>query len=292
MKILITGGNGQVGFELQHSLMLHGDILIPDRNALDLTNEQAIAKYLSRHQPDLIVNAAAYTAVDKAESEIEHAQRLNAVLPQHLAHWCKAREKTLIHYSSDYVYSGTGKKQWRETSIPEPINTYGKTKLEGDQAIINSGCRYLIFRTSWIYSARRHNFMKTMLDLAKKRESLHIVNDQVGAPTSARLIAAVTAQAVRIDTAQLTFPEGIYHLAPRGQTSWHGFAEAIFEQARHLGVTLKVKEVLGISSSDYPTSASRPLNSRLDVSKLEHALNSQLPDWHSILQLTIKEYFS
>ena len=282
--ILITGGTGQVGFELQRSLMLHGDILAPSRNELNLVEEQAVADYLQKHQPDLIVNAAAYTAVDKAEGEAELAQRLNAKRPEQLANWCQTQNKPLIHYSSDYVYPGIGTQPWQEDSATGPVNTYGQSKLDGDQAIINSGCQYLIFRTSWVYSARGHNFMKTMIKLAQDKEVLKIVNDQIGAPTSARLIAEVTRLAV-----ERKLSSGIYHLAPRGETSWQGFAQAIFEQARQAGAELKIKQVDGIPTRDYPTPAARPLNSRLSLNKLEQAMNIQLPNWQQSLDLTVKE---
>lgn len=284
-KILITGGTGQVGFELQRSLLLHGNILAPSRSELNLAEEESVTAYLAKHQPDLIINAAAYTAVDKAESEVETAQRLNAELPAQLAAWCKSQNKPLIHYSSDYVYPGTGTQAWQENSPTGPVNTYGHTKLEGDQAIINSGCQHLIFRTSWVYSARGHNFMKTMLKLGQDKEALKIVNDQIGAPTPARLIAEVTALAV-----ERQLPSGVYHLAPRGETSWQGFAQAIFAQAKQASLALKIQQVEGIPTTDYPTPAARPLNSRLSLDKLEQALNTQLPTWENTLKLTLKEY--
>lgn len=286
-KILIIGGTGQVGFELQRSLMLRGEILAPNRSELNLVDEQAVADYLQAQRPDLIVNAAAYTAVDKAESEPELAQRLNAELPAQLALWCAENDKHLVHYSSDYVYPGTGERLWHEDSVTKPINTYGQTKLEGDQAIINSDCQYLIFRTSWVYSARGHNFMKTMLRLAQDKEALKIVNDQIGAPTPARLIAEATALAI-----ERHLPTGLYHLAPRGETSWQGFAQAIFNQAQQAGMDLKIKQVDGIPTRDYTTPAARPLNSRLNLNKLESALDTQLPDWEHALALTLKEYIA
>lgn len=283
--ILITGGSGQVGFELQRSLLLQGLLLAPSRLQLNLTDENAVNKYLDTYQPDLIVNAAAYTSVDKAESEPELAHRLNAELPEQLAKWCNAQGKRLIHYSSDYVYPGTGIEPWSEDSPTDPPNTYGRTKLAGDQAILSSGGDALIFRTSWVYSARGHNFMKTMLKLGQDREALKIVNDQIGAPTPARLIAEITALAV-----ERRVPSGLYHLAPRGETSWQRFAQAIFERADQEGLSLTVNSVAGIATSDYPTPATRPLNSRLKVKKLEQALNIELPHWQTVLNLTMKEY--
>lgn len=283
--LLITGGTGQVGFELQRSLILHGHILAPGRSELDLAEKQSVAAYLEKHQPDLIINAAAYTAVDKAESDAKTAQRLNAELPAQLAHWCKSKNKSLIHYSTDYVYPGTGTQAWQEDVTTAPVNTYGHTKLAGDQAIINSGCQHLIFRTSWVYSARGHNFMKTMLKLGQDREILKIVNDQIGAPTPARLIAEVTALAI-----ERKLSSGLYHLASRGEVSWFGFAAAIFEQAKQASLDFKIQQVEGIPSSDYPTPAARPFNSRLNLNKLEQALKIQLPDWQYALALTLKEH--
>lgn len=285
LKILITGGTGQVGFELQRSLMLQGQVLVPDRRQLDLLDSSALEAYLHTHQPDLIINAAAYTAVDKAESEPEKALRLNAGLPAQLADFAKANNLLLVHYSSDYVYPGTGTAAFSEEAKTGPLGVYGQTKLEGDQAIITSDCQYLIFRTSWVYSARGHNFMKTMLKLAQEKETLSIVNDQFGAPTPARLIAAVTTLAIERQLAK-----GLYHLAPNGETSWHGFAQAIFANAQSAGWPLNVKQVGGIPSSAYSTPAIRPLNSRLKLNKLEQALGIDLPDWQSALALTLTEY--
>ena len=300
MKILITGGTGQVGFELQRSFQLHGECVAPCRDELNLYDTNAVDTYLGLHQPDLILNAAAFTAVDLAETEVDQARRLNAELPKQLADYCQKHGSSIVHYSSDYVYPGTGDQLWLEDSPTAPQNTYGQTKLDGDQAIIASGCEHLIFRTSWVYSARGHNFMKTMLKLAKDRQTLSIVKDQMGSPTAARLIAQVTALAVahehqphhQFHQNLFRIPVGLYHLAPRGETSWQGFAEAIFAQARTLGVSLAIQEVKGISSSDYPTPAKRPLNSRMNLQKLETALGLQLPSWQQALSLTIQEYLA
>lgn len=286
MKILITGGNGQVGFELQRSLSLFGQILVPTRQQLDLSNAAVVDGYLQTYQPDLILNAAAYTAVDKAESEPDQARRLNAELPAQLAAYAAKQNILLVHYSSDYVYPGNGTKPWWEDSPTGPLNIYGQTKLAGDEAIAASGCRYLIFRTSWVYSARGQNFMKTMLRLAKERGHLNVVADQIGAPTPARLIANITAHAVA-----RSLPFGIYHLAPKGETSWHGFAQAIFKMAREhsMPLLLQPENVQPIAASQYPTPAKRPLNSRLSTNKLEQALGLQLPYWQQQLELTFKE---
>lgn len=286
-KILITGGNGQVGFELRRKLVLHGQLLAPGRQQLDLANADAVTAYLQAEQPDLIINAAAYTAVDKAESETELAMRLNAELPAQLAEYCKQQGKRLVHYSSDYVYPGTGTTPWQEDDATGPQNDYGHSKLQGDLAIQAIGCSHLIFRTSWVYAARGNNFMKTMLRLGKERAELSVVNDQIGAPTPARLIALITQLAIERE-----IESGVYHLAPNGTTSWQQFAQAIFEQARALGQELAINQVNGIATANYPTPAARPLNSRMNLSKLEQALGAELPHWQQQLQLTLEEFFA
>ena len=303
MNIFITGGNGQVGFELQRQFAPFGTVLAPTRDELDLANADAVDAYLAKHQPGLILNAAAYTAVDKAESEPEQAKRLNAELPIQLAAYAVKQGITLVHYSSDYVYPGSGETPWQEDSPTSPLSIYGQTKLEGDLAIIESGCQHLIFRTSWVYAARGNNFMKTILRLGRERGALNIVNDQIGAPTPARLIAQITALACTNHHLPLTnyhsqftihIPQGIYHLAPRGETNWHGFASEIFNQARKAGETLAItpEGTAGIPTAEYPTPAKRPLNSRMAVSKLENALGITMPTWQSQLVLTLKEHLS
>ncbi len=301
MHIFITGGNGQVGFELQRQFAPFGTILAPTRQELDLTNAEAVNVYLEKHQPGLILNAAAYTAVDKAESEPEQAKRLNAKLPAQLADYAAMQGIPLVHYSTDYVYPGNGEKPWQEDSLTGPLSIYGQTKLEGDDAVVSSGAKHLIFRTSWVYAARGNNFMKTMLRLGREREALNIVSDQIGAPTPARLIAQITALACTNHHSPSTthhslftinIPQGIYHLAPRGETSWHGFASEIFKTARGLGEALAIapEGVAGISTAEYPTPAKRPLNSRMALSKLENSLGITMPTWQSQLGLTLREY--
>lgn len=287
MKILILGGNGQVGFELQRSLSVLGQICAPDRNELDLNCEIAVEAYLNKYRPDLIVNAAAWTAVDAAEENQAGCKRLNADLPEQLSRYSAVNNVQMVHYSSDYVYPGDGTEAWQESSITGPLNVYGQTKLDGDLAIQNSGATYLIFRTSWVYSARGNNFMKTMLRLAQSKTELNVVADQIGSPTPARLIAALTTLAV-----YKNIESGIYHLCPRGETSWHGFAQAIFTAAKQAGkeLTMVPENTHTIATSDYPTPAKRPLNSRLAITKLEQALEIQLPDWQSQLVLTLNEY--
>ncbi|CEP36888.1 dTDP-4-dehydrorhamnose reductase subunit,NAD(P)-binding, of dTDP-L-rhamnose synthase [Halomonas sp. R57-5] len=297
LTILITGGNGQVGFELRRQLATLGEILAPNRAKLDLADTDAVSAYLDQHQPDLIVNAAAYTAVDNAESDQAMATRLNAEVPAQLAEYCQQRGSWLIHYSSDYVYNGEGIAPWQENDATGPCNAYGATKLAGDEAVANSGCKHLIFRTSWVYSAFGKSFLGTMLRLGAERPALSIVSDQMGAPTPARLIALVTQQAL----ATLNNPKtandlasGVYHLAPRGETSWHGFACEIFQVAKQAELPLAISPegVSAIPTADYPTPAARPLNSRLAVEKLEAALGIQMPTWQSQLALTVEEIAS
>jgi dTDP-4-dehydrorhamnose reductase len=287
MNILLLGKTGQVGFELDRTLSPLGTVNAPGRETLDLLNEKAVANYLASIKPDLIVNAAAWTAVDAAEDHQADAGRLNAGLPKQLAGYAAANSARLVHYSSDYVYPGDGNQAWLETGETGPLSVYGRTKLQGDQVIEQSGADYLIFRTSWVYSARGNNFMKTMLRLAKNKAELNIVADQMGAPTPARLIAQVTTLAIHGNLAK-----GLYHLAPRGETSWHGFAQEIFCLAQENGEQLAMgpENVHPIPTSDYSTPATRPLNSRIDVSKLEQTLSIRLPDWQSQLKQTLSEY--
>lgn len=288
MKILVTGATGQVGFELVRSLSVFGEVLAPSRDELDLSDAHAVQRYLEQQQPQLIANAAAYTAVDKAEQEPELADRLNHLLPKQLAEYCLDNRAALIHFSSDYVYPGEGDKPYTEDSKTGPLSEYGRSKWAGDRAVIGSSCNHVILRTSWVYSARGNNFMKTMLRLAKEREQLSIVSDQVGAPTPARLLAQVATLAVQpLLEHELT---GVFHVAPRGNTSWHGFAKTIFEQAGANGQVLALKQVEAISTAEYPTPARRPLNSRLSVDKIEQALNITLPTWQHSLHYTLTEY--
>ncbi|GGK73175.1 dTDP-4-dehydrorhamnose reductase [Amphritea balenae] len=287
MNILLLGGSGQVGFELQRTLAALGSVLSPDRNKLDLMGEEAVSGYLAENKPDIIVNAAAWTAVDAAEEKQKDSERLNSGLPAQLADYAAKNDARLIHYSSDYVYPGNGEQPWHEESPPGPKNYYGKTKLAGDQAIENSGADYLIFRTSWVYSARGNNFMKTMFRLAENKSELNIVADQIGAPTPARLIAQITSLAIHS-----RLVKGLYHLSPKGEVSWCGFAALIFSKAKEAGVKLTInpEKVCPVLTVDYPTIATRPLNSRLAVCKLEQALSIQLPTWQSQLELTLNEY--
>jgi len=287
MNILLLGKNGQVGWELQRSLAPLGNVTALDRQAAnglcgDLSNLQALLETIRKLKPDVIVNAAAHTAVDKAESEPELARTINALAPELLAQEAQRAGSWLIHYSTDYVFDGSGEKPWQETDTTGPLGVYGATKLEGEQFIQQSGCRHLIFRTSWVYGARGNNFAKTMLRLAKERDSLNVINDQIGAPTGAELLADVTAHAIR-KALQQPDVSGLYHLVAQGETSWHGYAGFVLEFAEQAGITLKVaaSEINPVPTSAFPTPAKRPHNSRLDTSKLENTFDLIMPAWQS-----------
>ena len=286
MKILLFGKNGQVGWELQRSLAPLGELvaLASDSQELcgDLTDLAGIARTVRAVAPDIIVNASAHTAVDRAESEPERARALNALAPGVLAQEAHRVGAWLVHYSTDYVFDGSGDAPWRETDPTGPLNIYGQTKLEGEAAIAAAGCRHLIFRTSWVYAARGGNFAKTMLRLARERDSLAVINDQIGAPTGADLLADVSAHALR--TAMLR-PElgGLYHLAAGGQTSWYDYARFVIDFARQTDTQIKVAPdaIQPVPSSAFPTAARRPHNSRLDTRKLQTSFGLQLPHWQS-----------
>ena len=286
MKILLLGKNGQVGWELQRSLAPLGQVLALDRHSTDfcgdLSHPERLAQAVRDWRPDVIVNAAAHTAVDKAESEPELARCLNATAPAALAQAAAAIGAWLVHYSTDYVFNGQGEQAWRESDATGPLSVYGQTKLEGEQAIVASGCNHLIFRTSWVYAARGGNFAKTMLRLAGERERLTVIDDQHGAPTGADLIADVTAHALvhaMIDPAAGL--SGIYHLVAAGETSWHGYASHVIAQARQIQpvLALKVTDIAPVPTSAFPTPAKRPLNSRLSTHKLQQAFGMVLPPW-------------
>ena len=285
MRILLLGKNGQVGWELQRSLAPLGELTALDRHGADglcgdLGNPEGIAATVRAVQPQLIVNAAAYTAVDKAESEPQLARRINADAPAALAREAAARGALLVHYSTDYVFDGSGQRPWREDDATAPLSVYGQTKLEAEQAILASGCAHLILRTSWVYAARGGNFAKTMLRLAQERERLTVIDDQWGAPTGAELIADVSAHAIA-QTRQQPGKAGIYHLAPAGETTWFQYAKHVIAQAQQAQSAIKIKatEILPIPTSAYPTPARRPHNSRLDTRKLQAAFGLSLPPW-------------
>jgi len=284
MQILLFGKGGQVGWELQRSLASLGELIALDLDSRqqcgDFTRLDHIAQTVRDIAPDVIVNAAAYTAVDKAESEPELVRTINALAPGILAREARKLGSWLIHYSTDYVFDGSGGKPWVETDPTGPLNVYGSTKLEGEEAILASGCHHLIFRTSWVYAAHGSNFAKTMLRLAQERERLTVVADQIGAPTGADLLADVTAHAIRTALQQ---PElsGLYHLVTGGETSWHGYACFVLNLARQAGIELKVaaENVIPVPTSAFPLPARRPLNSRLNASKLQTAFDVHLPLW-------------
>jgi dTDP-4-dehydrorhamnose reductase len=283
MKILLLGKNGQVGWELQRALAPLGELVALDRLRQDglcgdLADLDGLRQTIRSLKPDVLVNAAAYTAVDKAESEPERALLINASASQVMAQEMQRLDGWLLHYSTDYVFNGSGVRPWKEDDQPGPLNRYGLSKWQGEQAIVQSGCKYLIFRTSWVYAARGANFAKTMLRLAAEREQLSVIADQFGAPTGAELIADVTAHALRCAKSNPALA-GVYHLAAAGEVSWHGYASVVIEQARAAGQDLAVKTIAAITTSDYPTPAQRPLNSRLDCSRLREAFDLHLPDW-------------
>lgn len=284
MKILLLGKNGQVGWESQRSLAPLGELLALDSRSTDycgdLANLDGLAVTLERYAPDVIVNAAAYTAVDKAESEPELAQQVNAEALGVMAAAAQRSGALLVHYSTDYVFPGHGLRPWHETDPVGPLNVYGQSKQAGERAIQSSGCRHLIFRTSWVYASRGNNFAKTMLRLARERDSLGVIDDQVGAPTSAELIADITAHAI-VSTRKDPELCGLYHLAAAGETSWYGYARFVLEQAAAAGVALSVtsQAVMALTTDAYPLPARRPANSRLNTEKLRKAFLLHLPDW-------------
>lgn len=291
MKILLLGKNGQVGWELQRALAPLGELIALDQAGEegplgflcgDLSDLDGLARTVRLLAPDVIVNAAAYTAVDKAESEQELARRINAEAPGVLAREAKALGAWLVHYSTDYVFDGSGHLPWNETDPVAPLNVYGATKLEGEQLILQSGCKHLIFRTSWVYATRGVNFAKTMLRLARERTALSVIDDQTGAPTGADLLADVTAHVVRAVVARPGVSHelsGIYHLAPKGEVTWWGYASFVFAQTRAAGESLMVETVSPIPTTAYPTPARRPFNSRLNTGKLESVFALRMPDW-------------
>ena len=287
MKILLLGKNGQVGWELQRSLALLGDVVAlgsdsPAPLHADFSRPEALAATVRAIAPDVIVNAAAYTAVDKAESEPEVARAINALAPGVLAREAAACGAWLVHYSTDYVFDGSGSRPWVEDSPTGPLSVYGRTKLEGEQQIRESGCRHLIFRTSWVYAARGGNFAKTMLRLAAERDTLRVIDDQIGAPTGADLLADLTALAVRQARSRSEL-SGTYHAVASGEISWHGYAMHVIARARAAGQAIKVAAdaIHPITSSAFPTAATRPHNSRLNTEKLRTAFNVTLPPWQT-----------
>ena len=282
MKVLLLGKNGQVGWELQRSLAPLGELLALDRRDKggDISDLLALAQVIRDVRPDVIVNAAAHTAVDKAESEPDLARRLNADAPAVMAEEAQKLGALLVHYSTDYVFDGTGIAARKESDETGPLSAYGRSKLEGEQRIAQSGCRHLLFRTSWVYAARGGNFAKTMLRLAQEREKLSVIDDQWGAPTGADLIADISAHAIR-HVVEHAADLGVYHLVASGETNWHAYASHVIERAKSLRPDLawKVQDIAAVPTTAFPTPAARPLNSRLNTYQLQAAMKLNLPDW-------------
>ena len=284
MKILLFGKNGQVGWELQRSLAPLGELVALDRHSQDLcgdlTNLQGLAETVQAVRPDVIVNAGAHTAVDKAESEPELARTINALAPSVLAREASKIGAWLVHYSTDYVFDGSGSRPWLETDAPAPLSVYGRNKLEGEQLIQAAWAKHLIFRTSWVYAARGGNFAKTMLRLAQERERLTVIDDQWGAPTGAELLADVTAHAIR-QVLRRPQDAGLYHLAAQGEATWNGYAKHVIAQAVRAQSAIKIiaNEVAAVPTSAFPTPATRPFNSRLNTSRLQTTFGLRLPSW-------------
>lgn len=280
MKILILGKNGQIGRELCRNLIPLGDLVALGQNDLDLQNIDALHATLEHLKPQWIINAAAYTAVDQAESEPAKALAINATAVGIIAEFAQKNQALLIHYSTDYVFDGTKKTAYLESDAPQPINHYGASKLAGENAIIASGCQHLIFRTSWVFSPWGHNFIKTILNLAQHQTALSVVDDQYGAPTSAELISTLTTQAI-IANRQNRLGFGLYHLSAHGVTNWYQLARYVLHQAKKHKIDFRLdpSKIQAVSSEEYPSIAKRPKNSLLDSSRLSHHLNIKMPEW-------------
>ena len=296
MKILLLGKNGQVGFELDRSLQPLGQVYALDRHSNadglcgDVANFDAMTHVFDQIRPDIVVNGAAYTTVDKAETDTVQAELINHLAVKHLAELAKQHQALLIHYSTDYVFDGTGETAWIEEDSTGPINVYGQTKRQGELALEQSGANFINLRTSWVYGTHGNNFIKTMLKLGASRETLGIIADQIGSPTGASLIADITAQIIRQYQLNPTSIEmGHYHLAARGECSWYDYAKFIFDVAREMGADLKVKQVNAIGTADYPTPAKRPHNSRLNTSKLQRNFSLNLPHWQQGVRQVLGE---
>jgi dTDP-4-dehydrorhamnose reductase len=298
-KILLLGKGGQVGWELQRSLAPLGEVIALDFDSTDycgdFTNLAGLVATVRAIAPDIIVNAGAHTAVDKAEGEPELVRTINALAPGALANAAKEVGAWLVHYSTDYVFDGSGTKPWGETDAPAPLSVYGRTKLEGEQLIQASACKHLIFRTSWVYAARGGNFAKTMLKLAQERDVLKVINDQTGAPTGAELLADVTAHALRQASAQWAAGRdlsGLYHLAAGGHTTWFDYANHVLSLAKQAQPAIKmvVTSVQPVPTSAFQTAAKRPLNSRLDTHKIQSTFGLTLPHWTIGVNRMVTEY--
>jgi dTDP-4-dehydrorhamnose reductase len=304
MRILLTGVSGQVGQALQKPLRSFGTVIAADRSALDLSCPDRIPAALDSFSPDLIVNPAAYTAVDQAEDEGELAHCVNAEAPSVMARWAALHGVPMVHFSTDYVFDGSGDRPWREADPTGPLSVYGASKLAGEAAVREAGGSHLIIRTSWVFAGSGRNFLTTIARLARERQELRIVADQFGAPTSARsiaegLVAILSGLSTREDDSRVEMIEqrfhkadGLVHMSTSGVTTWHGFASAIVEGLRRRGVSLAVKDLVAIETVDFPAKATRPRNSRLDMARLQSVFGIQLPDWHDALARELKDLSS
>ncbi|MAS08606.1 dTDP-4-dehydrorhamnose reductase [Salinisphaera sp.] len=297
MTILLLGKNGQVGWELQRALAPLGEVIALGRvepNGLtgDLCDSEALKNTVRQIKPSIIVNAAAYTAVDAAEEQRDLATQVNAKAPAIIAAEAARLDATFVHFSTDYVFNGTGTEPWQETDTPEPLNHYGASKLQGEQAIAQSGCRHLIFRTSWVYAAQGQNFVNTMCRLMHERDTLQVIEDQIGAPTGAELIADVTAHALRRSRSGCDEPNGVFHLTAKGETSWFGLAQHIARQLRSGSdeAMTQTENIEPIATSAWPSAARRPLNSRLALDKLEQSFELSLPGWQQGVSRVLHEH--
>ena len=281
MKILLLGANGQLGKELGRQLSSVANVAAFPRESLDITNHTAVRDAIRCVRPIIIVNAAAYTAVDKAETDTDFAHAVNADAVENLAQIAREQSLWLFHYSTDYVFDGSKQSPYLETDTPNPINVYGASKLAGETAIAAADCQHLIFRTTWVIGKDGHNFAKTILRLASERDALKVIDDQIGVPTSPSLITRVTIDAIRAIKDRCAWPQGIYHLAPQGKTSWHEVAQTLITYAvkQHIPLRTHVSDIQAITTAEYPTAAKRPLNSQLDTHKLRSQLSFDLPHW-------------
>ncbi len=295
MNILLFGKTGQVGWELQRSLAPLGNLIAVDVHSSeycgDFSNPEGVAETVRSIKPDVIVNAAAHTAVDKAESEAEFAQLLNATSVEAIAKEAAKIGSWVVHYSTDYVFPGNGEEPWRETDATAPLNVYGETKLAGEKALQANCARHLIFRTSWVYAGKGNNFAKTMLRFAKERTEMSVINDQFGAPTGAELLADCTAHAIRVALKQPDVA-GLYHLVASGVTTWHDYAALVFDEARKAGIELTITTLNAVPTSAYPTPARRPNNSRLNTDKFQQNFDLVLPAWETGVKRMLAELFT
>ena len=293
MKILLLGANGQVGWQLRRSLVTIGEVIPCTRSEINIEENNKLIKLIRQYNPSVIVNASAYTAVDKAEKEKERAESINSVAVGVLAKEARELDALLVHYSTDYIFDGKKLGSYNEDDTPNPISVYGKTKLSGERKIIESGCNHLIFRTSWVYSERGVNFIKTIIRLAKERKELKIISDQIGSPTSADFIADITVQCILQNLAKKK-KNGIFNLTANGEVSWHGFAQFILEELYDMKIKLQATpdKVIPIPTSEYPLPAKRPPYSKLDTKKITQTFNINIPNWEYHAKLMLSSYYN